>query len=495
MRNYFILLLFLIYSFTIAKPKTKRKYTREDSVIVLTDKNFEKAIKHYKSLLVVFYASWCGHCQEFLPTYTKASLILQKNIPKINLAKIEMSANKQTQSKYGINSYPTIKFFKEGVPYNYTGLNSEQGIVQWMRKNILPTISELFTLSDISNFKNTHEVSIIYFGNDETIKKILYDIAIEDSDNFYGQCDFATAYTSFNAKNNSIVLFKKYGEERTELSGKLSKSGIERFINKYSVNKLLYFNDRTAKIIWKEKNPGLFLFRDPSQPRSNLYEQLFLRLSEKLFDRIRVVVSGIFSLGERDLNGLTNVKPNELPCVRIYDPNKGINAYYLMKGDINEKNVMKFVEDWEKGKLQLELKSEDPIKVQKGKVFETVSKTYNKDVIENDLNVLVMYYSPYFDEYKTFISVYEEIADRAKEEKDKINLRVAMIDMSRNALSLSEKITSYPTLRLFVKGEKNKGIEYKGEKTVKDIMNFVYSNLGLDSNIELNKNLTLDEDL
>ena len=128
-------------------------------------------------------------------------------------------------------------------------------------------------------------------------------------------------------------------------------------------------------------------------------------------------------------------------------------------------------------------------------MFETVSKTYNKDVIENDLNVLVMYYSPYFDEYKKFISVYEEIADRAKEEKDKINLRVAMIDMSRNALSLSEKITSYPTLRLFVKGEKNKGIEYKGEKTVKDIMNFVYSNLGLDSNIELNKNLTLDEEL
>ena len=39
---------------------------------------------------------------------------------------------------------------------------------------------------------------------------------------------------------------EKYGEERTEISGKLSKDGIINFITKNSVDKILEGTERTA---------------------------------------------------------------------------------------------------------------------------------------------------------------------------------------------------------------------------------------------------------
>ena len=293
-------LIFLLFLLTISlseiksRKQNKYRYQRDDSVIILTDLNFNRTITRIKNLLVLFYTSWCGHCKNFLPTYTKASLYLYKLKPRINLAKIEMSSNKEIGSIYNINSYPTLKFFKNGIPYEYTGNLDENGIIKWMQKNTLPPILELMTLNDISNFKNTHEVSIIYFGKDENILKILYDIAIEDGENFFGNCDFITAYETYSVKENTIILYRKNGEERTELYGKLTKEGIINFIKKNSYDKLLSFNHKTARLIWKFKEPGLFLFRDPNSSNSIELDRLFKNLSEKLFGRIRVILTGIF---------------------------------------------------------------------------------------------------------------------------------------------------------------------------------------------------------
>ena len=199
-----------------------------------------------------------------------------------------------------------------------------------MIKNSIPSLSKFNTLTEITNFKNTHEVTVIYFGSDVKILKGLEERSVVDPDNFYGYANFSSAYTTYNVKPNTIILFRGYGLDRSEISGKLSDKGIENFLRKYSNDKLMKFNDRTAKLIWTNQEPALFLFRDPDSKNSPFYEKIIKNIAENLFGKLYVVQTGIDTPEENQLNSLTKVLPEQIPCVRIYDPKVSVDKYYVM---------------------------------------------------------------------------------------------------------------------------------------------------------------------
>jgi thioredoxin 1 len=83
------------------------------AIVNVSDTSFKNDVESTGTVLVDFWAPWCGPCKMIAPVLEE----LDKEIgSKLKIAKVNVDDNPESAGRYGVMSIPTLILFKDGKP-------------------------------------------------------------------------------------------------------------------------------------------------------------------------------------------------------------------------------------------------------------------------------------------------------------------------------------------------------------------------------------------
>ena len=98
------------------------------SVLKITEENFEEEVmKSDKTVVVDFYAEWCGPCKMMSPVIDG---IAEELGDEVKVGKVNTDENINLCQKFNIMSIPTIMIFKNGnLAKTFIGVTSKSELL------------------------------------------------------------------------------------------------------------------------------------------------------------------------------------------------------------------------------------------------------------------------------------------------------------------------------------------------------------------------------
>lgn len=96
--------------------------------VINNSSEFDLLLTQQKSVVVDFYADWCGPCRTLTPTVEKLAEDYQG---KVEIVKVNVDSNPELAIRYGVSSIPTVVFIKNQQVVDRTvGLQSKGDLVK-----------------------------------------------------------------------------------------------------------------------------------------------------------------------------------------------------------------------------------------------------------------------------------------------------------------------------------------------------------------------------
>jgi len=443
----------------------------EEGVLVLTNDNFDEAVKDNSLILVEFYAPWCGHCKKLAPEYATAAGQLAEADSPVKLAKVDATEHKELGSRFGVKGYPTLKFFKNGEPMDYTGGRTADTIVAWVTKKSGPAAVTIEAVEAAEKLVEDNKVMVIGFFKDVESDNAKAFLKAADSldDQVFGITSDDAVFAKYEAKDGSIVLFKKFDEGRNELDGDITDETVIGFVNTNSLPLVVDFNQATAQKIFGSGVKAHFIMFGSAKDDdyTDRYQLARTLAKENKGDIMFVSVTTDEAEHKRVLE-FFGIQEADAPTFRICEAAEDFVKYKPESSVFSEDNLKAFIKAYKAGEIEPDLKSEDvpedwdaaPVKVLVGKNFDEVAMDSKKDVF-------VEFYAPWCGHCKNLAPIWDELGEKFKDDDEIV---IAKMDATVNEVK-NVKVRGFPTLKLF---RKDGTVEdYRGGRTLNDFVKFL----------------------
>ena len=80
-------------------------------VVELTKENFEKVVTSNGTVIVDYWAPWCGPCRGFAPVFEKVA----EAHPDVVFAKVNTDEEQEIAAHFQIRSIPTLMVFRDQI--------------------------------------------------------------------------------------------------------------------------------------------------------------------------------------------------------------------------------------------------------------------------------------------------------------------------------------------------------------------------------------------
>ena len=489
----------------------RKKRKNETFIIIINDSNYTNIIDKYEALFIIFYPSPCTNCKLFMPHYVRLShYTYEKNID-LKFAKVDGPNNTKLVNKYNIQSFPAvILLFQDKIYYYDSDINSGLLLKFYNRIKNGP----IRTVENLSKFEIVFKAYlkvVLTTIKDKSllIYKSLTDYALENNKIEFISCTSDDCIEKYG--KDEIVFFHEgedkinYYSKEYEPIAKAKINSVKNFMGIFNVQygTLLNRQSKLDQLFENENKKAIFYFRDSNNEKYTSKDILFQELGKEL--RMDNIYTYILDIKGDDIYELiTNffvVSEIELPTIIYYDlinKNQDSPTYRLMnvrEKNINKKYILDFIDKIKQGRIKRDLHSDFPPQYkEKDGLINVIGRTYDKDVIENKKNVLILFYDSKNenDLMKNYKELMIDLSEKYLDD-EKLNIVFEIIDGRKNEPRdiVFNDVEEFPLIYLYPNNFKEKrNIKFepkdKNNTNINEIENFIFKNLGIMNNLNEN---------
>jgi protein disulfide-isomerase A1 len=446
----------------------------QENVFVLTNDNFDDAVKDNEFVLVEFYAPWCGHCKALAPEFAKAATQLKEEGSLVRLGMVDATIHSELGSKFEVKGYPTLKFFRNGAATEYGGGRDAAAIVSWLKKKSGPAAVTIDSVADLTKFKDGAEVVVVGVFADVSSAdaKAFMTVAGSMDDTQFAVVTDEAVRADVGIDGNGVVLFKKFDEGRANYAGAIEEAELKAWIQANALPLVSEFTQETAgKIFGGAIKSHALLFISKESDEYKTHMDSFRAAAEQFKNKLLYVYIDTDVEDNARIMEFFGLKKEELPALRIISLEEDMTKFKPDFTEIDTAKIIKFTSDYLEGNVKAHLMSEDiPEDWNKENVKVLVGKNFDQVARDQTKNVLVEFYAPWCGHCKQLVPVWEKLADAFASDE---TIVIAKMDSTVNELE-DVKVQSFPTIKYFPAGS-NKIVDYSGERTLEGFTKFLES--------------------